>query len=66
MEEFWNGIIYKNPEAKHVCEDFGVVLACNGEKDFMICRKCGKGWIAPCSIKGNAKEQKITKRFSRR
>ena len=51
MDEFWKGMIYKYPEAEHVCDDFGVVLACNGESDFMICRKCGKGWIAPCQCK---------------
>jgi hypothetical protein len=51
MDEFWKRIIYEYPEAEHVCDDFGVVLACNGESDFMICRKCGKGWIAPCRCK---------------
>ena len=28
--EFWDGVVYEQPEAEHVCEDFGVVLACNG------------------------------------
>jgi hypothetical protein len=58
MDEFWKRIIYEDPGAEHVCEDFGVVLDCNGESDFMICRKCGKGWITPCRLKGKAKEQK--------
>jgi len=54
MDEFWNEIIYGYPGAKHVCDDFGVVLSHNGENDLMICRKCGKGWIAPSSIKKKA------------
>jgi hypothetical protein len=61
MDEFWNGMIYEDPETKRVCDDFGVVLACNGESDLMMCRKCGKGWIVPCSIKGKAKGQKNNK-----
>jgi hypothetical protein len=51
MDEFWKGVIYEYPEAEHVCDDFGVVLACDGESDLMICRKCGKGWIAPSQCK---------------
>ena len=66
MDEFWNGIIYEHPEAKHVCEDFGVILACNGESDFMICSKCGKGWITPCHIKGKEKDKSVRNRFSLR
>jgi hypothetical protein len=58
MDEFWNEIIYGYPGAKHVCDDFGAVLAHDGENDLMICRKCGKGWIAPSHIKRKSKEQK--------
>jgi ribosomal protein L37AE/L43A len=54
VDEFWSGIIYVQPEAEHVCEDFGFVLASDGESCLMICRKCGKGWIAPSSIKKKA------------
>jgi hypothetical protein len=54
MDEFWNEIIYGYPGAKHVCDDFGVVLAHNGENDLMICRKCGKGWVASSRIKKKA------------
>jgi len=54
-------VIYEHPEAEHVCEDFGVVLASNGENDLMICRKCGKGWIAPIHVKGKAEGQKRRK-----
>jgi hypothetical protein len=61
MDEFWNEMIYGYPGAKHVCADFGVVLTSNGESDLMICRKCGKGWIAPSHIKRKAKEQKHRK-----
>jgi hypothetical protein len=57
LGEFWNRIIYEHPEVEHVCDDFGVVLTCNGESDFMICPICGKGWIVPCRIKGKAKGQ---------
>jgi hypothetical protein len=58
MDEFWKRIIYEYPEAEHVCDDFGVILAYNGESDFMICRKCGKGWIAPRSIKRKKETKK--------
>jgi hypothetical protein len=51
MDEFWKRVIYKDPEAMSVCDDYAAVLACNGESDFMMCRKCGKGWIAPCQCK---------------
>jgi hypothetical protein len=57
MDEFWKGIIYKNPEAKHVCNDFSVILACNGENDIRICRKCGNAWITPCSNKGEPRKE---------
>ena len=63
MNEFWRRVIYEHPEAEHVCDDFGVVLASNGESDFMICVKCGKGWIAPCRVKGKAERQKHHKRI---
>jgi hypothetical protein len=29
--------IYEDTKAKHVCDDFGVALACDGESDFIIC-----------------------------
>ena len=58
MDEFWKEIIYEHPDAEHVCEDFGVVLASDGERDLMVCRKCGRGRIVPCRVKGKAKEQK--------
>ena len=60
---FWGGVVYEQPEAEHVCEDFGVVLACNGERCLMICRKCGRGWTVPCKVKGKAKGQKIKNCF---
>ena len=63
MDELWKGIIYGYPGAKHVCDDFGVVLACNGERDLMMCQKCGRGWIAPCHIEVKTKEQKQHKRI---
>jgi hypothetical protein len=66
MEEFWFGIIYKNPKAEHVCADFGVVLTCNGESDMMICRKCGNAWITPCSHKEKPKEKNVRKRYNAR
>jgi hypothetical protein len=58
LDEFWKGVVYERPEAEHVCEDFGVALACTGESCLMICRKCGKGWTVPCKVKGKAKGQK--------
>jgi hypothetical protein len=66
MDEFWSRVIYEYPEAEHVCDDFGIVLAHDGENDFMICRKCGKGWIAPSHVKGKTKGQKHRKLFSAR
>jgi hypothetical protein len=47
LDEIWKGIVYERPEAEHVCEDFGVALACTGESCLMICRKCGRGWTVP-------------------
>jgi hypothetical protein len=58
LDEFWGGVVYEQPEAEHVCEDFGVVLANDGESCLMICRKCGKGWTVPCKVKGKTKERK--------
>ena len=55
MDEFWTEMVYAHPETEHACKDYGVALASNGESDFMICRKCGKGWIAPCRIKAKQK-----------
>jgi hypothetical protein len=58
MTAFWNGFIFKDPNAEHSCEDFAVVLACNGEKDLLMCAKCGKGLIAPCNGSAKAKRER--------
>ena len=60
MYAFWNRLVYKDLEAKHVCEDFAVVLCCNGEKDLMMCRKCGNGWIAPCHKHSKVKKREVS------
>jgi hypothetical protein len=59
--EFWSGLVYEQPESEHVCEDFGVVLAGDGERCLMICRKCGKGWTVPCRVRGKAEGKKRQK-----
>jgi len=59
MDEFWKRVIYKDPEARHVCDDYAAVVTCNGESDFMMCRKCGKGWIAPCQCKSKRTKKTI-------
>lgn len=43
-------IVYENASV-HDCGRFGVVLSCNGESDFLMCAKCGRGWINPCKHK---------------
>ena len=60
MDEFWKRVIYEDPGAEHVCEDFGVVLDCNGESDSMIRLKCGKSWIVPCRVKGKGRRTKAS------
>jgi hypothetical protein len=64
MNEFWRRVIYEHAEVEHVCDDFGVVLASNGESDFMICLKCGKGWIALAMLREKQKDKNTTNRFS--
>jgi hypothetical protein len=59
MDELWKRM-REYPEAKHVCEDFAVILACIGDGDVMMCRKCGRAWIAPCHIKGKEKGHKTS------
>jgi hypothetical protein len=43
-------IVFKNASV-HDGGSFAVILACNGESDFLMCGKCGNGWIEPCRKK---------------
>jgi hypothetical protein len=58
MSAFWDRIIYADIEVKHDCDRFAVVLCWDGEKDLMICRKCGNGRIVLCHVRGKLSTEK--------